>query len=112
MNRVLELPDNGNPRNRINGISVGDGSQFGGIAEGERMGRIFGYVAERIIETQEEADAARYDTQSRGYRRSDRRQIPGARTSATTNGSTAPGRRVRRTAASRSTTRTCSCWGT
>ena len=52
MNRVLELPDNGNPRNRINGISVGDGSQFGGIAEGERMGRIFGYVAERIIETQ------------------------------------------------------------
>ena len=77
MNRVLELPDNGNPRNRINGISVGDGSQFGGIAEGERMGRIFGYVAERIIETQEEADAARYDTQSRGYRRSDRRQIAG-----------------------------------
>ena len=76
MNRVLELPDNGNPRNRINGISVGDGSQFGGIAEGERMGRIFGYVAERIIETQE-ADAARYDTQSRGYRRSDRRQIAG-----------------------------------
>ena len=75
MNRVLELPDNGNPRNRINGISVGDGSQFGGI--GERMGRIFGYVAERIIETQEEADAARYDTQSRGYRRSDRRQIAG-----------------------------------
>lgn len=49
MNRVLELPDNGNPRNRINGISVGDGSQFGGIAEGERMGRIFGYVAERIM---------------------------------------------------------------
>ena len=41
------------------------------------MGRIFGYVAERIIETQEEADAARYDTQSRGYRRSDRRQIAG-----------------------------------
>lgn len=77
MNRVLELPGNGNPRNRINGISVGDGSQFGGIAEGERMGRIFGYVAERIIETQEEADAARYDTQSRGYRRSDRRQIAG-----------------------------------
>lgn len=61
----------------IGGISVGDGSQFGGIAEGERMGRIFGYVAERIIETQEEADAARYDTQSRGYRRSDRRQIAG-----------------------------------
>ena len=58
MNRVLELPYNGNPRNRINGISVGDGSQFGGIAEGERMGRIFGYVAERIIETQEEADEA------------------------------------------------------
>lgn len=77
MNRVLELPDNGNARNRINGISVGDGSQFGGIAEGERMGRIYGYVVERILQTQEEADAARYDTQSRGYRRSDRQQIPG-----------------------------------
>lgn len=77
MNRVLELPDNGNPRNRINGISVGDGSQFGGIAEGERMGRIYGYVVDRIIETQEQADAALYDTQSRGYRRSDRRLVPG-----------------------------------
>ena len=30
-----------------------------------------------IAETQEEADAARYDTQSRGYRRSDQRQIAG-----------------------------------
>ena len=77
MNKVLKLPDNGNVRNRMDGITIGDGSQFGGIAEGERMGRIFGYVAERIIETQEEADAARYDTQSRGYRRSDRRQIAG-----------------------------------
>lgn len=77
MNRVLELPDNGNPGNRINGFSVGDGSQFGGIAEGERMGRIYGYVVDRILETQADADAAMYDSQSRGYRRSDRLQIPG-----------------------------------
>lgn len=77
MNRVLELPDNGNPGNRINGTTVGDGSQFGGIAEGERMGRIYGYVVDHIIETQADADAARYDSQSRGYRRSDRRQVAG-----------------------------------
>ena len=56
---------------------LGDGSQFGGIAEGERMGRIYGYKVDHIIETQADADAAMYDASSRGYRRSDRRQIAG-----------------------------------
>ncbi len=77
MNRVLKLPDNGNGRNRIGGISVGNGSQFGGIAEGERLGRIYGYVVDHILETQAQADAAMYDVSSRGYRRSDRQQIAG-----------------------------------
>ena len=77
MNKVLKLPDNGNVRNRMDGITIGDGSQFGGIAEGERMGRIYGYKVDHIIETQADADAAMYDASSRGYRRSDRRQIAG-----------------------------------
>ena len=68
---------NGNVRNRMDGITIGDGSQFGGIAEGERMGRIYGYKVDHIIETQADADAAMYDASSRGYRRSDRRQIAG-----------------------------------
>ena len=70
MNKVLKLPDNGNVRNRMDGITIGDGSQFGGIAEGERMGRIYGYKVDHIIETQADADAAMYDASSRGYRRS------------------------------------------
>ncbi|WP_295939778.1 TonB-dependent receptor [uncultured Alistipes sp.] len=77
MNKVLKLPDNGNVRNRINGITIGDGSQYGGIAEGERMGRIYGYRVDHIIESQADADAAMYDASSRGYRRSDRKQVAG-----------------------------------
>ncbi len=77
MNRVLKLADNGNDRNRMNGITYGDGLQFGGIAEGERMGRIYGYVVDHIIENDVQADAAMYDVLSRGYRRSDRQQVPG-----------------------------------
>mgnify|MGYP000760031026 CR=1 FL=1 len=41
------------------------------------MGRIYGYKVDHIIETQADADAAMYDASSRGYRRSDRRQIAG-----------------------------------
>ena len=33
MNEVLELPDNGYDRNRIDGITLADGSSFGGTAE-------------------------------------------------------------------------------
>lgn len=77
MNRVLKLPDNNVDRNRIGGHVLGDGTQFGGIAEGERLGRIYGYKVAYILETEAQADAAMYDESSRGFRRSDRKQVPG-----------------------------------
>jgi len=72
MNRVQKLADNGNPQNRIGGVVVADGTQFGGIAEGERLGGLYGYKVSHILETQAEANAAMHDDLSRGYRRSDR----------------------------------------
>ncbi|MFA5013881.1 MAG: SusC/RagA family TonB-linked outer membrane protein, partial [Candidatus Paceibacterota bacterium] len=70
-NLVLELPDNGRDQNRIGGYSVNmaDGSkmEFGGIAEGEPLGRFYGYMTDYIIETQEQASNALYDSQSRGW---------------------------------------------
>ena len=85
MNKVLSLPDeyrykdvDGKDAWRIGGYTMSEtGFRFGGTAVGERMGRIYGYKTAYIIETEAQADAARYDTQSRGYRRSDRRQIAG-----------------------------------
>ncbi len=71
MNKVLKLPDNGNDKNRIDGTLLGDGTQYGGIAEGERMYRLYGYKVDHILETQEEADAAMYDSKSYGFRFSD-----------------------------------------
>ena len=38
MNKVLKLPDNGNVRNRMDGITIGDGSQFGGHRRGRAHG--------------------------------------------------------------------------
>ena len=121
MNKVLSLPHeyrykdvDGKDAWRVGGYAMSEtGFRFGGTAVGERMGRIYGYKTAYIIETEAQADAALYDVNSPRHppvRTAVR--SPAARTSATTNGSTAPGRRVRRTAASRSTTRTCSCWGT
>jgi TonB-linked outer membrane protein, SusC/RagA family/TonB-dependent outer membrane receptor, SusC/RagA subfamily, signature region len=70
-NEVLKLPDNGRDKNRIGGYTVrmADGStmEFGGIAEGEPLGRFYGYNTDYIISTQEQADNARYDSQSRGW---------------------------------------------
>lgn len=77
MNEVMELPDNGRDRNRIGGVTMGDGTSFGGIAEGERMYRIYGYVPSGILETQAEADAALYDASSNGFRYSDGQSITG-----------------------------------
>lgn len=65
-NMVLELPDNGMDKNRIGGIMVGDGSSFGGIAEGEPMFGFYGYVVDHILQNAEEAANARYDTGSKG----------------------------------------------
>ena len=60
-NLVLELPDNGRDRNRIGGITLDDGTAFGGTAEGEPLYRYYGYVVDRILETDEEAAVARPD---------------------------------------------------
>lgn len=77
MNKVLKLPDNGRPQNRIGGILLSDGSGFGGWAEGERMYRIYGYVTNGILETQAAANAAMYDANSNGFSFSDGKTIAG-----------------------------------
>ena len=77
MNKVLELPDNGHDRNRIGGRAVGDGTEFGGTAEGERLYRIYTYKVDRILETEGEAYAAMYDANSNGFRFSDGQAIKG-----------------------------------
>lgn len=64
-NKVLKLPDNGIAKNRTGGIALGDGTFFGGIAEGEPLNRFYGYVATGIIETEEQAANANYDALSR-----------------------------------------------
>ena len=76
-NKVLKLPDNGRDRNRIGGITLADGTAFGGIAEGEPLYRYYGYVVDHIIETQEQADNAMYDSFAKGYRHSDGKKIAG-----------------------------------
>lgn len=76
-NKVLKLPDNGRDRNRIGGITLADGTAFGGTAEGEPLYRYYGFVVDRILETQEDADNAMYDSKAKGYRHSDGKKIAG-----------------------------------
>lgn len=76
-NKVLKLPDNGRDRNRIGGITLADGTAYGGTAEGEPLYRYYGYVVDRILETQTDADNALYDNSAKGYRHSDGKRIAG-----------------------------------
>ena len=84
-NRVLKLPDeyrytdiNGKDAWRIGGYTMSrSGYRFGGTAVGEELGRIYGYKISHIIETEAQADAALFDTQGKGYRRSDGLSIAG-----------------------------------
>lgn len=76
-NKVLKLPDNGRDKNRIGGITLADGTAFGGIAEGEPLYRYYGYIADHILETQEQADNAMFDNKAKGYRHSDGKKISG-----------------------------------
>ncbi len=89
-NKVLSLPEeyaydildmDGNPTGkkgyRIGGYTTANGYRFGGIAVGEPLGRIWGYKTAGILQTDEEAAAALYDTQSHGYRRSDGTSVTG-----------------------------------
>ncbi len=76
-NKVLKLPDNGREKNRIGGITLADGTAFGGTAEGEPLYRYYGFVVDHILETQEQADNAMYDSKAKGYRHSDGKKIAG-----------------------------------
>ena len=62
---------------RIGGTTTANGYRFGGTAVGEPLGRIWGYKVAGILQTDEEAAAAYYDTQSHGYRRGDGQSIQG-----------------------------------
>ena len=84
-NRVLSLPEeykytdiNGKDAWRIGGYRMSEsGYRFGGTAVGEELGRIYGYKVSHILQTEEEAYAALYDSQAHGYRRGDGQSIAG-----------------------------------
>lgn len=84
-NKVLSLPDeyeyvdiNGKKQWRIGGYTLSEsGYRFGGTAVGEPLGRIYGFKIDHIIESNAEADAAIFDSQSHGYRRDDGKSIAG-----------------------------------
>lgn len=68
---VLELPENGNEKNRINGgliydKEIGDYVMVGGLAEGERIGGVWAYHMLGVYATDEEAANAPYDTKVSG----------------------------------------------
>ncbi|MEQ9438708.1 MAG: SusC/RagA family TonB-linked outer membrane protein [Cyclobacteriaceae bacterium] len=69
--KVLELPDNENDKNRINGGLVydpeqGDYVMVGGLAEGERVGGVWAYNMLGVYATDQEAANAPYDTKVSG----------------------------------------------
>ncbi len=69
---VVDLPDNGNEKNRINGgliydKELGDYKMVGGLAEGERLGGIWAFHMIGVYATDEEAANAPYDTKVSGY---------------------------------------------
>ena len=89
-NRVLSLPEeykyeildmDGNSTGqygyRIGGTVTATGYRYAGTAVGEPLGRIWGYKVAGILQTEEQAAAAYYDSQSHGYRRSDGLSIQG-----------------------------------
>jgi TonB-linked SusC/RagA family outer membrane protein len=78
MNRVLELPDNGIPQNRIGGTyDPNTGFGIGGIAEGERMYSTTGVLFEGILDTWEEANNANFDTNASGWSPEDGKKVKG-----------------------------------
>ena len=64
-NIVVSLPENGIEKNRTSGIAAGDGTFFGGIAEGEPLYRFYGPVAIGILQNEEDVENAYYDALSR-----------------------------------------------
>ncbi|PPL04576.1 SusC/RagA family TonB-linked outer membrane protein [Parapedobacter indicus] len=80
-NEVLELPDNGRDRNRIGGITLDDGTAFGGTAEGEPLYRYYGFMVDHILQNAEQAANARYDERARGWDPADGQNIRGRKLS-------------------------------
>lgn len=76
-NKVLKLPFNGRDKNRIGGVTLADGTAFGGIAEGEPMYRYYGFIVDHILQNKAAADGAMYDVYAKGYRDSDHQRIVG-----------------------------------
>jgi len=76
-NLVLKLPDNGRDKNRIGGITLPDGTAFGGIAEGESLYSYYGYKVAGILETPEAAAAALYDDKAKGWSPVDKKNVKG-----------------------------------
>lgn len=66
-NIVLKLPDNGRVHNRIGGIAMPDGNDYGGIAEGEPLNRFYGYNVAYIIQNSGDAAKANYDQLAKGW---------------------------------------------
>jgi hypothetical protein len=67
INEVIKLPyREGIDRNRINGTILPDGTGFGGIAEGERLGSLLGYKVDFLIDNEEQASAAHFDQSANG----------------------------------------------
>lgn len=81
-NIVVSLPENGMDKNRTGTsnypiYSNGDGTYFGGLAEGEPLYRFYGYKAIGIYQTDEEAAGAPYDQLARGYNYKDGTTVAG-----------------------------------
>lgn len=64
-NVVVSLPDNGIEKGRTGGIANGDGTFFGGIAEGEPLHRFYGPQAIGILQNETDVANAYYDALSR-----------------------------------------------
>lgn len=77
-NKVVKLPDNGLPQNRVDGIRVGNTNEyFGGIAEGEPLYQVVAFKMKHIIRTPEQLAAALYDSYSKGYNPDDGTTVKG-----------------------------------
>src|SRR5690606_34343894 len=64
-------------RNRIGGMTLADGTAFGGTAAGEPLYRYFGYKVDHILQNAERAANARFDELARGWDPADGQNVRG-----------------------------------
>ena len=78
-NKVVKLPDNGLPQNRVDGIRVGNTNEyFGGIAEGEPLYQVVAFKMKLTSSVRpEQLAAAIYDSYSKGYNPDDGTTVKG-----------------------------------